>query len=631
MPQILIINQSCSILFLIVYTDRICCSVLGLPISEELNGTMVSEITKLEMENESLGVELDTTLHRLAETKQELVKLKSETGNELRTKTIELQKETNEQRKKLVQQLTDDFEKRVETVKKESRLLRRHEFAKQQQQMASLLQQTDRQQRQILSLEKKYANEQEHSSHAEKVTSILAAEKEELKLKIESIQQASQQHIKQLEQEVEVLQAKTVMPRPHSVADCHSSINSVSSSSENIMDVAMRVSRETNKLQRASLQENGSAVKNSAVHVSRSVSDCSGCYKTRNGDALRHGIVNPVTNMTSPKYNSSTLPQRTSSSAVTSNLHERLRESSARHGDKHRSSNVSQRSASVVDFPVLSESESCDSVTPRRSTSSETFKTDASFHRNDKLRSSATHGRSKTLLGFSFFGRGDKLRRSMPDKSSSQNVTRDKWCVPPSSDGTPHKSRLHTASNLSRSAMQVGKSVPRPQFVEYLRRRSSRSDVEPSSRSLATFGHRHSSSDKDSGCTNSPDTSTSEYHDEGHRLTSVHVVKQTDGQAGGQRQSVGSLPKTNEKWKMFVDMIVELQDKNQELTTEISELRRRTNTAKFSDDRMKMLEEKSVRLELENNKLRKICETLQFTLNGLNPYDKREYQYLSNT
>lgn len=91
------------------------------------------------------------------------------------------------------------------------------------------------------------------------------------------------------------------------------------------------------------------------------------------------------------------------------------------------------------------------------------------------------------------------------------------------------------------------------------------------------------------------------------------------------------MPRTNEKWKMFVDMIVELQDKNQELTAEISELRRRTNTAKFSDDRMKMLEEKSTRLEQENTKLRKICETLQFTLNGLNPYDKREYQYLSNT
>ena len=604
--------------------------VSGLPISEELNGTMGSQITKLEMENESLGVELDTTLHRLAEAKQELAKLKSEMGKELRTKTIELQKETNEQRKKLQLQLTDDFEKRVETIKRESRLLRRQEVAKQQHQVASLLQQADQQKRQILSLEQKYATEKENCSRAEKATASVAAEKEQLKLKMESIQQMAQQHVEQLEQEVESLRTTSEMLRPSEGATnaCHSSSSSVSSTGENILDVAMRVSRETNKLQRASLQEHGPSAKSSAAHVSRSVSDCSSYYRTHDGKTPRDNWVNPMPSMASPKRHSSTLPQQACSVSSASDLHERSRDHSTRHGGRHRSSNGSQRSASVLDFPTVSEPESCESIQQRRSTSSETIEMDARFNRNDKHRSSATLGRSKTLLGFSFFRRGDKLRRSMPDKGSSQNATTDKWCVPPSSDVTPHKSRVHSSSNLSRSAMQVGRSVPKQQLAERVHRAGARSHLERSSRSLAALGHRHSSSDKDSGCTNSPDTSTSEYHDEGHSLTSIHVVRPGSGQ---QRLSVGSTPRTNEKWKMFVDMIVELQDKNQQLTAEISELRRRTNTAKFADDRMRMLEEKSVRLEQENTKLRKICETLQFTLSGLNPYDKREYQYLSNT
>ena len=574
---------------------------------------MTSEITKLEMENDSLQVDLDATHKRLVETKQELEKLTSDMGKELRTKAIELQKETNEQRKQLMHQLTADFETRVEAVKKESRLLRRHEVAKQQQQMAALVQQTETQQVQILSLEQKYTKELEHSLHVDEVISRLSEEKEQRQLVFKSMQDTSQQQIRQLEEQVESLQTKPAIRRPDALNDCHTS--------ENIIDVAMRVSRETSKLQRASLQENETAVNNSAARVvDRPRSDCSNYYRTYNGSSM--------TSPTSPKRHGPDAPLPTSSRGATANLDERSHETSMRHGGRYKGRNSSPRSASVTDFSELSQSESCDSVA--RSPSSETFENGTSFQRNDKLRSSATLGRCKSLLGFSFFRRGDKLRRSTPEKTSSQNVNGDKWCAPISSDGAPHKSRLHSASNQTRSATQVGKGVPRSRLVEHQRRHSSRSEIERSTRSLAAYAHhRHSSSDKDSGYTNSLDTSTSDPRDDGHRLTSIHLVRHGEGQAEG--QSVGSTPKTNEKWRMFVDMIVELQDKNQELTSEVSGLRHTTNAAKFSDDRMKMLEEKSLRLELENSKLRKICETLQFTLSGLNPYDKREYQFLSNT
>ena len=569
---------------------------------------MTSEITKLEMENESLQVDLDATHKRLAETKQELEKLTSDMGKELRTKAIELQKETNEQRKQLVHQLTDDFEKQVEAVKKESRLLRRHEVAKQQQQMAALVKQTEMQQIQILSLEEKYAKELEHSLHVDKVISSLSEEKEQRQSVFKSMQETSQQQIRQLEEQVEVLQTKSAIHHPDALNDYHTN----GGSRENIVDVAMRVSRETSKLQRASLQENDTAVKVSSARVDRPRSDCSNYYRTYNGSSM--------TSPTSPKRQGSDAPRPTSSQGATADIDESPHETSMGHGGRHKGRSIAPRSASVTDFPELSQSESCDSVA--RSPSSETFENDTSFHRNDKLRSSATLGRCKSLLGFSFFRRGDKLRRSTPEKTSSQNVNGDKWCAPISSDGAPHKSRLHSASNLSRSATQVGKGVPRSRLVEHQRRHSNRSEIERSSRSLAAYAHhRHSSSDKDSGYTNSLDTSTSEPRNDGHRLTSIDLVRRADGQ----------MPKTNEKWRMFVDMIVELQDRNQELTSEISKLRHTTNAAKFCDDRMKMLEEKSLRLELENNKLRKICETLQFTLSGLNPYDKRQYQFLSNT
>ena len=86
----------------------------------------------------------------------------------------------------------------------------------------------------------------------------------------------------------------------------------------------------------------------------------------------------------------------------------------------------------------------------------------------------------------------------------------------------------------------------------------------------------------------------------------------------------------NEKWKVFVDKIMELQNKNQTLVLENSEIKRALTSVRLSAERIDALENKNIQLEVENRKLKRICESLQMSLTGKEPYDKRLYHFYSN-
>ena len=114
-----------------------------------------------------------------------------------------------------------------------------------------------------------------------------------------------------------------------------------------------------------------------------------------------------------------------------------------------------------------------------------------------------------------------------------------------------------------------------------------------------------------------------------HFLTNINVISSEDIRkylnSFKDKQSQGQ-----EKMKVFIDKIVVLQDKNQALIGDNSELRKRLNALKFSEERIKHLETANLKVEAENRKLHKIIESLQSALSGKNPYDDKEYHYFSN-
>lgn len=136
-------------------------------------------------------------------------------------------------------------------------------------------------------------------------------------------------------------------------------------------------------------------------------------------------------------------------------------------------------------------------------------------------------------------------------------------------------------------------------------------------------------SGRDSGCATSPDSCSaspensqpgfSNHYMTGFEVFSTETVQMRVIAAHGA-----------DKWKAFMDKIVELQNRNQCLAVENAELKRSLKAVRASADRLDALESKNLKLEVENRKLRRICESLQMSLTGKNPYDKRLYHFYSN-
>jgi hypothetical protein len=131
--------------------------------------------------------------------------------------------------------------------------------------------------------------------------------------------------------------------------------------------------------------------------------------------------------------------------------------------------------------------------------------------------------------------------------------------------------------------------------------------------------------DTDSGCTTSPDHSASPESTNGNSDHYFEIFTSETVQM--QMRYVGA---NGDKLKVFVDKIVELQNRNQELMLESSEMRRTLKSIRTTSDRLDALENKNLKLEVENRKLRRICESLQMSLTGKNQYDKRLYHFYSN-
>ena len=148
------------------------------------------------------------------------------------------------------------------------------------------------------------------------------------------------------------------------------------------------------------------------------------------------------------------------------------------------------------------------------------------------------------------------------------------------------------------------------------------------------FGRNKSSSQDGSVSDSGGQTDTESPTENGHRRTNNRTqlmgfrVLSPERVKADMQNNRHSLPKAGEKWKMLVEKIVKLQDKNQELLVDNSELKRMLISLKPDQDRMNDLERRNLQVEVENRKLRKIIESLQASLSG-KPWGDKEYHYFT--
>ena len=177
------------------------------------------------------------------------------------------------------------------------------------------------------------------------------------------------------------------------------------------------------------------------------------------------------------------------------------------------------------------------------------------------------------------FARGDPLRQSMPERKT-QYVT-------------PEQRKLLRVQNLP-----IAKVKP----------------ASTSSRKDSGFDSGHTSPDSPkyrSAIEQIMSTITS--------VTTTQIMKQHSFK----------MPKVGDKYKILVAKIVELQDRNQQLVFENSEIRRIICDIKYSIERIGNVEKKNIELDVENRRLGRICEALQGTDRNFEPRDSPYHYYSS--
>lgn len=89
------------------------------------------------------------------------------------------------------------------------------------------------------------------------------------------------------------------------------------------------------------------------------------------------------------------------------------------------------------------------------------------------------------------------------------------------------------------------------------------------------------------------------------------------------------MPKTGDKYRILVSKIVELQDRNQQLVLENTEIKRVISKIRYSVERIDAVEKKNIDLEIENRRLSKICASLQSANSSKEPKDCPYHYYSS--
>lgn len=267
------------------------------------------------------------------------------------------------------------------------------------------------------------------------------------------------------------------------------------------------------------------------------------------------------------------------------------------------------------------------------------------FMRHDKSRITLSPSRSKSVE-VEPFSRDNRLRATMPERRTVYVTPERRTPVEKSASPEPEKMHYMTMPHRHSSASVVDgyHTLPLPDKHQIYASTGVAMNS-PNLEKSPSFHEKWKDCGSDSGHATSPDSPESssnfesneaQQQQEGdkekqHRRTSVEIRSsetiRSQFRSTTRNSQVSGAP-GGEKWKYFVDKIVDLQDKNQKLILQNSELKKLSNTKDFTSDLLRSLKERNLILEVENRKLKKIIEMLQG--GGRNPNDPREYHFYTN-
>ena len=188
---------------------------------------------------------------------------------------------------------------------------------------------------------------------------------------------------------------------------------------------------------------------------------------------------------------------------------------------------------------------------------------------------------------------------------------------------TPSRSSSSSKSAFSRNDV-TRQSMPEPRRTVHVAPEQKKRTHNPP---VAKVRPASNSSRKDSGFDSghaSPDGSRTKSTIE-QILSTITSVTTTQTV----KQHSFKMPKLGDKYKILVTKIVELQDRNQQLVLENSEIRRVICDIRYSVERIDSVEKKNIELEVENRRLRRICESLQGVQHNVDPRDSPYHYYSS--
>ena len=532
--------------------------------------------------------------------------------------------------------------------------------------------------KQIKVLHETRNREKQQYNHLEKRNQELQGEKEQFKNTISRLQQGSQARIKQLEQEVEHHQARIVALQKSNTRIsnlCDKEINK-----DNVIYEAMKVEQSSNSSRTPRQRYDAERPMSRNHSMNQSYDSGDEGFRRPHSRSGRSSVSSVRSSYEEdPRYATSPRSRHDSRGSVHSSYDSESERYDPHHRPSSRSSvcstqvqthDVSKNSVETQSSSAFVRGSSLRSTAPARGVVAPQRRAppptevkvaqpkhsfSLPFSRSSKARTPVKSSRPHSSAEVQPFSRNNPLRSTMPEKRT-MHVRPERHSNPPSNRSQspqPQSKGLwqqgihlifHPAGSNNRHSLSSSMDSHRSTPVHPEKQKMNSSSTRPSSDhpDLDKSGYQSGKDcGSDSGHATSPDSpeagdskAKNGYIENGynkensHKLTSIQVTSTETRKSQFRSSTSEKMPQVGEKWKYFIDKIVELQDKNQGLIVENSDLRRTSNSQKFSSSKLSNLEERNLELEIENRKLKKIVEMLQGSVR--NPNDPREYQFYTN-
>ena len=463
--------------------------------------------------------------------------------------------------------------------------------------------------------------DKEKCLNLEREKAQLQSENQQLKCSLDSLRDCSEEHIKQLEEQVAALQDKSVAIE--NLNDYLTNLSTVESSTQDVIDTDLdahldfssvkddnhndksmdtRVERIDWKSQEVAVPQCSSTPQSARRHVdnkSGSLSLCEPDEYTIDSSQL-YGNDRP-TKLTYIKRNasftaSSHEPERSSSNTFIDKLKSYVKPYKTMQSRGNESTEIKGHRTPLQEVQLREDRNFVRNSRHRSTVHGQSMVEKSPSLKREKLKTPVTHASSRPVS--TPFSRGHSLRQTMPERRRPPDHRSG------NSHNNSHYSLVSQDSTRSRSSSQSSCQPPATHCY-----------------------NRDYSSDLDSGlgvsaeqaAGRNPTTDTKD----GHSVTSIEVVSSSQTVKSSQWQQVSV--RGDKCQQALMERIRRLEEQKQAVSRENSELKKQLESLGTGPSQKRLQQ-----LEAENRKLRIIVETLQNTLSGRNPYDDKEYHYFTN-